>query len=65
MSLQTRRFGWASVAGGTVFALIGLGMGASSLSFSFGSARAEGTKRQGAVAGVIRHLTDAVAPEVV
>jgi len=27
--------------------------------------RAGGTKRQGAIAGIIRHLTDAVAPEVV
>jgi predicted NBD/HSP70 family sugar kinase len=27
--------------------------------------RAEGTKRQGAVAGIIQHLTDAVAPEMV
>jgi len=27
--------------------------------------RAEGTKRQGAVAGAIQHLTDAVAPEVI
>ena len=27
--------------------------------------RAEGSKRQGAVAGIIQHLTDAVAPEVV
>jgi len=27
--------------------------------------RAEGTKRQGAVAGIIQHLTESVAPEVV
>jgi N-acetylglucosamine repressor len=27
--------------------------------------RAEGTKRQGAVAGILQHLTDSVAPEVV
>jgi N-acetylglucosamine repressor len=26
--------------------------------------RAEGSKHQGAIAGVIRHLTDAIAPEV-
>jgi hypothetical protein len=43
-SVQTRRLGrWAFLVFGIVFLLWGLGMGVSSLSFSFGSAHTEGT----------------------